>query len=152
VAEAQARFAIAARSSAVAVGLGPAYLYWVGPVAFTARAAPLFGVQYFDKTVFLSAGAHSGLGVGMTLAQSEHAGPSWHIWEVGEGKSESVVRKRTLLTLELSGAADTQVRGATFSAGILVGIAWSEEQWQRERLTQRPWGLQRGEHPFVLGD
>jgi len=143
VVEAQARLAIAGRVSALLVGAGPAHVHWAGPIAFTLRAAPMLGVQYFDETVFASAGAHGGLGLGVTLAESERKAPSWYLIELPPPKSDSelVVRERTLLTLELSGAADAQARGATLSAGVLVGLAWSEEQRERPLL---PWRQRRG--------
>jgi hypothetical protein len=48
----------------------------------------------------------------------------------------SYLRQRTLLTLELTGAADAHARGATLSVGILLGLAWSEEYVTRPLL---PW-------------
>jgi hypothetical protein len=35
--------------------------------------------------------------------------------------------------LELTGSADAHVRGVTLSAGILLGLSWSEEHLSRER-------------------
>jgi hypothetical protein len=140
VVEAQARIAVAERASAVAVGLGPAYLSWFGPLSLTVRGAPMLGVQYFDRTVFPSAGLHGGLALGMTMGASERRSVSWRIWAdvPVDGRYERYVRERTLLTLELTGAADAQVRGATLSAALLLGVAWSDEQLTREFLPFHP--------------
>lgn len=135
VIEAQARLAVTERASAVSVGVGPAHLRWAGPLAFTLRAAPMLGAQWFDRTVFASAGLHGGLGAGLVLDEAEHVLP--RIWTIGPPMTERETidyrRDRTLLTLELSGSADVQARGVTLSAGILIGLAWSEEHLTRER-------------------
>jgi hypothetical protein len=143
VIEAQARVAVAERASAAAVGAGPAYVRWLGPAALSARIAPMLGAQYFDRTVFASAGLHAGLGAGAVLVETEQVLPRWGpIWATGmpasETETESYRRERTLLTLELTFAADAQARGATLTAGALIGLAWSEEQRVRERPRLRP--------------
>jgi hypothetical protein len=140
VIEAQARFAVAERASALAVGVGPAYLRWFGPVAFTVRGAPMLGGQYFDRTVFASAGLHGGLGCGLKIDETEQLaprfGPIWAGIPPPKHETVSYLRQRTLLTLELTGAADAHARGATLSVGILLGLAWSEEYVTRPLL---PW-------------
>lgn len=148
VVEAQARIAVAERASAVAVGVGPARLRWLGPLSLTARASPMLGVQYFDRTVFPSAGLHGGLSLGWTMGASQRRSAALRIWAgvPANGRFERYVRERTLLTLELTGAADAQARGATLSAALLLGVAWSEEQLTREVPLLEPW-----RHPLRLG-
>lgn len=132
VLESQARLAITERASAVSVGLGPAHVRWLGPAALTARIAPQLGVAYFDRTLFASAGLHAGLGLGAVLQESERPlawGPWWPELQAATPQFRSLVRRRTLLTLELTGSADAQARGAVLALGLLVGLAWSEEQY-----------------------
>jgi hypothetical protein len=70
--ELQGRAAVTERASAISVGLGPAYLHWLGPAALMGRISPMLGVQYFDRTVFASAGLNGGLGLGFVLEESVH--------------------------------------------------------------------------------
>lgn len=141
--EVEGRVAVTERASAISVGLGPAYLRWLGPVALTGRITPALGAQYFSRTPFASAGVHGGLSVGFVLESSEHELGSFGPWPaVARDPTWSVVgRERTLLTLELSGAADAHGRGATLSAGLLLGIAWSDEQLRKKREEPPVWFL-----------
>jgi len=133
--EVEGRAAVTERASAISIGLGPAYLHWLGPVALAGRLTPAVGAQYFDRIVFASAGVHGGLGLGFVLESSESELRSWGPWPAAtQGPTWTMVmRERTLLTLELTGAADAHVRGATLSAGLLLGIAWSDEQLSKKR-------------------
>lgn len=139
--EVEGRAALTERASAISIGLGPAYLHWLGPVALTGHITPAVGAQYFDRIVFASAGVHGGFGLGFVLESSESELRSWGPWPAAtQGPTWTMVmRERTLLTLELTGAADAHVRGATLSAGLLLGIAWSGEQLSKKREQPAPW-------------
>jgi hypothetical protein len=141
--EVEGRAALTERTSAISIGLGPAYLHWLGPVGLTGRITPALGAQYFAQTPFASAGVHGGLGVGFVLESSERELRSFGPWPAAtQGPTwMMVVRERTLLTLELTGAADAHVHGATLSAGLLLGIAWSDEQLSKKREESAPWFL-----------
>jgi hypothetical protein len=140
--ELEGRAAVTPRASAISLGLGPAYLRWLGPLALTGRVTPALGAQYFARTPFASAGVHGGLSLGFVLQTSEQP------WSVGPWPAAmrdptwlTTVRERTLLTLELTGAVDAHVRGSTLAAGLLLGIAWSDEQLSKKRADVPPWFL-----------
>lgn len=136
--ELEGRAAVTERVSAISVGLGPGYLHWLGPAALTGRVSPALGVQYFDRTVFASAGLHGGLGLGFALEESVHELRRWGPWMEAAPAGSIVRRERTLLTLELTAAVDGHVRGATLATGLLVGIAWSVEQISQPRIDPLP--------------
>lgn len=139
--EVEGRAAVTERASAISVGLGPAYLRWLGPVALAGRITPALGAQYFARAPFASAGVHGGLSIGLVLESSQSERRSWGPWPAAtQGRTGIMVgRERTLLTLELSGAADAHARGATLSAGLLLGIAWTDEQWAKKGEELAPW-------------
>jgi hypothetical protein len=97
---------------------------------------PALGGECFDRTVLATAGLHGGLGLGLALTESEDRGMGHLGWRpLGMPDQDayiSVVRRRTLLTLELTGAADVRSRGASFAAGLLVGLAWSDERYDEK--------------------
>jgi hypothetical protein len=130
--EFEGRLALTQRVGAVGVSIGPAYVRWLGPMALMARASGGFGAEYFDHTVFASAAAHGGFGLGFVLESSEQEQPRRGPWlavpqpELGGSMRR---RERTLLTLEPTGSVDAHVRGVTLSAALLIGLSWSEEEF-----------------------
>jgi hypothetical protein len=131
--ETEGRLVVTERTQALSLGVGPAYLRWFGPAALTVSLTPAFGAEYFDHTAFATAGVHGGLGLGFVLSGSERQSHPWGPWwpEL-ETLNLTFVRRRTLLTLELAGAADARSRGTSLMAGVLIGIAWSDEQYEVE--------------------
>jgi hypothetical protein len=146
VAEAEARLVVSQRTQGLWVGVGPTYLHWLGPTAITLSCAPALGVETFDRTLFASAGLHGGLGLGVVLsdAESERFPHGWLPWpEPGmpQPRYLAITRRRTLLTLELTGGADARASGASLAAGLLIGLAWSDERYTREAPPLPAWHL-----------
>jgi hypothetical protein len=146
VVEAEGRLLLSERTHSLTVGLGPAYLRWLGGHALLASFTPALGAEYFDRTLLASAGLHGGLGWGVTLSEERDerssSGMGWPEMEMGnQTPYVTVSRQRTLLTLELTGAVDARSRGVSYAAGLLVGLAWSEEQWTHAAPLRPPWGL-----------
>ena len=136
VVETEGRLLVTNRTQALSFGVGPGYLHWFGPSALTVSLTPALGAEYFDRTLFASAGLHGGLGLGIVLAQNEHPQAPGMWWPAlagfNGGRRIGIVRRRTLLTLELTGAADARSRDTTLAAGLLIGIASSAERYYVE--------------------
>jgi hypothetical protein len=143
--ELEGRLLVTQRSQALSFGVGPAYLHWMGPAALLFSLTPALGGEYFDRTVLATAGLHGGLGLGLALSETTARSFGWMglpaLAMPGQDRYLTIVRARTLLTLELTGAADARSRGASFAAGLLVGLAWSDERYTESAPPLEPWLL-----------
>jgi hypothetical protein len=138
--EAQGRLVVSQRSQALSFGLGPTYLHWLGPAALTLSGAPALGIENFDRTVYATAGLHGGAGLGVVLSNAVHERSSMPGLMAlrNEPGYIAITRRRTLLTLELTGAADARTSGASLAVGLLIGLAWSDEQYT-QAIREAPW-------------
>jgi hypothetical protein len=133
VAETGMRLLVTERSQSLGAELGPAYVLWLGPSAFTASFTPGLGVEHFDDKVFFNASLHGALGTGIVLDERVRRDHSWNWLVQMEGVPEGpphVIRKRIVLTLDIAGGLDARTtRDPLFTVGVLVGIAWVNERY-----------------------
>jgi hypothetical protein len=148
--ELEGRLLVTQRSQAFSLGVGPTYLHWLGPAAISLSLTPALGGEYFDRTVLATAGLRGGLGLGLTLAEGGERGlDGFGLPDVvmpNVGRYVRVIRRRTLLTLELTGAADVRSRGGSVAAGLLVGLAWSDERFTEPAPPLPAWPFLHARH------
>jgi hypothetical protein len=140
--DARASLRVTSKDQALGLALGPSYAHWLGHGVVTLRAEPGLGLGRYDSVLFVEPGLTLGLGTGWVLGERERPIEPWSMIAAMEGAPVSwttVRRERRLLTLELTGGVEALGgRPALFHASLLVGIAWFDERYTRERPPP-PW-------------
>jgi hypothetical protein len=127
------RLLVTERTQAIGVGMGGAYLRWLRPGVLTVSVMPSLGVERFLEKPFMNLSLHGSVGTGFILKEQLHRDRAWALTPEMVGPPDgtiSVVRRRFLLTLDLTGAIDARTtRQPLYGVGILLGIARIDERY-----------------------
>lgn len=125
--EANARVLATSREQLVGVGLGPA---WFRSFArrglFTLDGAPMLAFEHVPGSLLTVGTLRGGVGFGYAVEKSSGR------YSTSPWPDPSFLHRRTrstALTFELTGALDAPVtRTVEYSWGVLIGVAWLEEE------------------------
>jgi hypothetical protein len=130
------RLLVTERTQALGVGMGPAYLHWLGPSAITASLTPGLGVEHFQQKPFMNFSLNGSLGTGLVLEERVRGDRPWAITPEAVGLPDGTIllrRDRVVLTLDVTGSIDARTtRQPLYGIGILIGVAKIGERYSIE--------------------
>lgn len=122
--EAAGRLLATSREQLLGAGLGALWFGSFGRGLMTLDGTPMLSFEHVPGSVLTVGTLRGGVGLGYALDKSSGRYSS----PFPDPSFYHVVTRSTALTLELTGAIDAPItRGAEYSVGLLLGVAWLEQ-------------------------
>jgi hypothetical protein len=125
--EGVARVLVTGDRQLLGAGPGMAWFGSFGRGLVTLDGTPMLAFEHVPGSVLTVGTLRAGVGLGYAFEHSTATSTFGGPWMMPGFATE--ITKTTALTIELTGAVDAPVtRAPQFSAGILLGLAWLEQQ------------------------